>query len=244
MWDPKDLRECTRKLEDEGSKYCILTDQLWEDQEPVLKYTAGLRLPHYCYAHSAASSLVEKRGRTDPFRYRQVEVGNLHAGSEITIVPADGAAMNFVKDVYLAKSIKHSTGSQNFLILADGMLVGSIIYDDAPKTRAAYGPRTVFLLSDLSISRDGKLSKLVAMIATSRSLVGVMERKLLNRYEQVVTTAFSKHPNSMKYRGVFKKLSRRENDTKTGFVIQYGAPVSVETPQEIYQTWWKKYAQT
>lgn len=241
LWDPKDLQAETRKLEAAGSKYCILTDQLWDDQEPVLKFSAGLRLPHYCYAHTSASSLVSKQGRSAPFRYKRVEVDNLRADTKITIVPADGATMNFIKDVYLAKGIKHVTWSQNFLIFADDALVGSVIYDEGPKTRLAYGNHTLLLLSDLAVNQDGKLSKLVASIATSRSLIRTMETKLLKRYDRLVTTAFSKHPNSMKYRGVFKKHSRRRNDDDTGFVIQYMAPVSELTPQQIYETWWKKY---
>lgn len=57
----------------------------------------------------------------------------------------------------------------------------------------------------------------------------------------MVTTAFTKHPNSMKYRGVFKKLSRRENDAGDGYVIQYGGPLVEDTPEQIYRQWWKKH---
>jgi hypothetical protein len=240
LWDPKDLRETTRALEAEGVRYVMLTDQLWEDQEPVIKFTQGRRLPHYCYARVEKSSLIHKHNRAQPFRYRPLEVDRLGPTSEVSVVAADAAHMNFVKDVYLSKAIIHSSGMQNFLIFIDGMLAGSIIYDDAPITRAAYGPTTINLLSDLSITRDGRVSKLIAMLATSRSLVGHMERKFLKRYENLVTTAFSKHPNSMKYRGVLKKLSRRENDTGDGFVIQYGGPVRDDTPQDIYAEWWGK----
>lgn len=241
IYDPKDLRGITQELEDLGGKYCMLTDQEWDDKEPVLKYTAGLRLPHYCYAETDKSSLVSKAVSAKPFRYLMIDVAKLSENSQVQIVEADSATMNFVKDVYLSKSIKHCSGSQNFLILIDGMLVGSVIYDEGPITRMAYGPRTINLLSDLSVSRNGKLSKLVAMIATSHSLVRAMELKLVKRYDRIVTTAFSKHPSSMKYRGVFKKMSRRENDAGDGFVIQYGADVNDSTPQELYQKWWGKH---
>lgn len=241
LWDPKDLREETRKLEQAGARYCMLTDQHWEDHEAVLKFAAGRRLPHYCYAKTGRSSFISKRGRTDAFRYRPVDPSRITADSKVEIVPADGAKMNFVKDVYLSKSITHVSGMANFLILVDGMLVGSVIYDEGPVTRLAYGNRTINLLSDLAIVNQGKLSKLVAMIATSHSLVRSMELKLLKRYDRVVTTAFSRNPNSMKYRGVLKKLSRRENDAGDGYVIQYGGPLREQTPQEIYQEWWGKY---
>ncbi|WP_371931006.1 hypothetical protein [Roseovarius sp. MMSF_3281] len=241
LWDPKDLREETRKLERAGARYCMLTDQYWDDHKAVLKFAAGRRLPHYCYAKTKASSFIHKRGRADAFRYKPVDPEKLTAKSKVEILLADGAKMNFIKDVYLAKSITHVSGMVNFLILIDDMLVGSVIYDEGPKTRLAYGDHTVLILSDLAIINEGKLSKFVAMLATSRALVRAMELKLLKRYDQVVTTAFSRNPSSMKYRGVLKKLSRRENDAGDGYVIQYGGPVSDRTPQQLYQDWWKKH---
>ncbi len=222
LYDPGDLHEITQALDDVGGKFCILTDQVWEDREPVLKYSAGLRLPHYCYAEANRSSLVRKESRAAPFKYQPVELAELRPKTEIVVVQADSATLNFIKDVYLAKGIKHVSGALNYLVFADGKLVGSIIYDEGPVTRMAYGPRTINVLSDLSVTTDGKISKLVAMIAKSRSLVHAMELKLVKRYDRLVTTAFTRNPSSMKYRGVLKKLSRRENDAGNGYVIQYG----------------------
>jgi len=241
LWDPLDLRKETLKLEEAGARYCMLTDQEWDDHEAVLKFTAGLRLPHYCYAKTKVSSLIQKRGRVESFRYRRADPELFGPNSKVEIFQADGAKMNFIKDVYLAKNIKHVSGMLNFLVMVDGMLVGTIIYDEGPTTRMAYGNRTVFILSDLAIVNSGKLSKLVAMMATSRSLVSVMGRKMVKHYDHAVTTAFSKNPSSMKYRGVLKKISRRRNEADDGFVIQYGGPLLDETPQQVYEKWWTKY---
>lgn len=64
---------------------------------------------------------------------------------------------------------------------------------------------------------------------------------MLKRYDRVVTTARSQNPVSMKYRGIFQKLSRREDPEAGGYVIQYGANLVQQSPQKIYETWWKKY---
>lgn len=238
VWNPADLRKVVAELDDAKARYCLLTDQLFEDKEPILKYTAGLRLPHYCYANAGGSSLVAERPRAQPFHYRPIDVTKLSGKSKVEVVPAQSAHMNFVKDIYLSKSITHVSGLLNWLVFIDGMLAGSIIYDEGPVTRMAYGPRTVNLLSDLSISREGRLSKLIAMMALSKTLLRPLELKLVKHYDQLVTTAFTRNPNSMKYRGVLKKLSMRENDTKTGNVIQYGGSLVDDTPQQIFDRWW------
>ncbi|MBM2293764.1 hypothetical protein JQX09_17685 [Sulfitobacter pseudonitzschiae] len=241
LYDPSQLREIARGLEDQGATFCILTDQVWDDKEPVLKYQAGRKVPHYCYANTPKSSYLRKSSKADAFRYKVIDPDKLTADSKVEIVVADSGKLNFIKDVYLATSIVHSSGMGNYLVYVDGALVGAIIYDESPTTRSAYGARTLYLLSDVTISGRAKLSKLVAMLATSRSLVGPLERKMLKRYDRIVTTARSKHPVSMKYRGIFKKLSRREDEAAGGYVIQYAADLVDQTPQEIYQTWWGKY---
>lgn len=241
IYDPSQLREIARGLENQGATYCILTDQIWEDKEPVLKYQAGRKVPHFCYANTPNSSYVRKTSKAEPFRYKAIEPEKLTRKSKIEIVVADSAKLNFLKDVYLASSIVHSSGMGNYLVYADGMLIGAIIYDESPTTRSAYGHRTLYLLSDVTISGKAKLSKLIAMMATSRTLVHPIETKMLKRYDRVVTTARSKNPVSMKYRGIYKKLSRREDETDGGYVIQYGADLVDQTPQQIFQTWWDKY---
>lgn len=241
LYDPKDLRAIARDLEDKGATYCILTDQIWDDKEAVIKYQAGRKVPHYCYANTPKSSYIRKTSKAQPFRYKAVDPDKLTKSTRVDIVQTDSAKLNFIKDVYLATSIIHSSGFGNYLVYLDGMLAGAIIYDESPTTRAAYGDRTIYLLSDVTTTGKGKMSKLVAMIATSRDLVRPLETRMLKRYDRLVTTARSKNPVSMKYRGIYQKLSRREDQDAGGYVIQYGANLVPQSPQKIYETWWKKY---
>lgn len=241
LYDPSQLREIARGLDDRGGNYCILTDQIWEDKEPVLKYQAGRKVPHYCYANTNLSSFRRKTSRGQPFRYKMVDPDKLTKDSKVEIVVTESARLNFIKDVYLATSIIHSSGFGNYLVYLDGGLVGAIIYDESPTTRSAYGSKTIYLLSDVTISGRAKLSKFIAMLATSKTLIKPLEIKMLKHYERVVTTARSKNPVSMKYRGIYDILSRREDEKDGGYVIQYGAPLSDETPQEIFNRWWTKY---
>lgn len=241
LYDPNDLHSICDDLEEKGAKFCILTDQVWKDREPVIKYQAGRKVPHYCYANTVKTSYMQKSSKAQPFKYKPVDPDAITKDSKVTVTVTDGAKLNFIKDVYLASSIVHSSGFGNYLVWIDGGLVGAIIYDESPTTRAAYGQRTLYLLSDVTITPKLKLSKLVAMIAASHDLIQPLENKMLRRYERIVTTARTKHPVSMKYRGIFNKLSRREDEEAGGFVIQYAADVVDDTPQEIFSKWWKKY---
>lgn len=175
------------------------------------------------------------------FRYKPVDIAKIGPDTKVTIVQGDSSKLSFVKDVYLAKNIVHSNGFGNYLVYLDDMLAGGVIYDEGPVTRMAYGPRTLVLLSDVTTSTQGKLSKLVAMIGTSRTLVHPLELKMLKHYDNVVTTARTRNPVSMKYRGIFKKLSRRWDDAEGLNIIQYGADVTDLTPQQLYDQWWEKY---
>lgn len=64
---------------------------------------------------------------------------------------------------------------------------------------------------------------------------------MLKRYDKIVTTARTKNHVSMKYRGIFQKLSKRWDDAEGLHIIQYGANLTPDTPQQIYRTWWNKY---
>lgn len=48
LYDPGMLHQITQELDEMGGKFCILTDQVWEDREPVIKYHVGRKVPHFC----------------------------------------------------------------------------------------------------------------------------------------------------------------------------------------------------
>ena len=139
--------------------------------------------------------------------------------------------MSFLKNVYLKKGIQHVPGEANFLVYLGGQLAGGFIY-----TRDRYGGGNIYLLSDFSICRERKLSKLIAMLATSCWPVRTFEQKHMVRVEKIETTAFTDKPVSMKYRGVFDLKSR-----KPGF-LQYVSSVRKQTPTEVYREWYTRFA--
>ena len=83
------------------------------------------------------------------------------------------------------------------------------------------------------------------------------ERLTSHRIRSLVTTAFSKKPVSMKYRGLFQLLSKKEieevDGTETdmskcyyskGYQLNYGAEMGQWTLAEGLALWKKNHAQT
>lgn len=244
IYDPKMLDEILTKIENSGVPYCLLSDQVWEHRPPMLEYIQGRKKPHYCYARTNRSTVRHLFNKPVPFKYKPIDPNKLTPKSQVQIIPAETGHLNFIKDVYLAKSIVHTSGLMGFFVYIDGMLVGGIIYALQKHGIATYSQgECIYLLSDVTISNEMKLSKLVALIATSQTLTRMVEKKIVSRIRVVVTTARTHKPVSMKYRGIYKLLTRRPSEDPTeGNIIQYGSEVRLQTPQQLYRDWFKKYA--
>ncbi len=240
LYDPNRLSSIVDGIHESGIQYCVLSDQVFEDREPVFEFRWGLKVPHYCYGRSDRSSLRHGTTVATPFRYDPVDISACRHDSKLQVYEANSKQANFIKDIYLDKSIVHSEGLRSFFVYIDKMLLGAIIYS-LPKF-AAYGPGAIYLLSDVTTTRDAKLSKLVAKLASSSVILSELDKKYLNRFDLVVTTARTTKPMSMKYRGIYRMMSRRPSDDGTGRnVIQYAVDRSSETPQQMYRWWWRKY---
>jgi hypothetical protein len=238
IYDPKMLDSIILKMEEVGIPYCLISDQTWPHRKPKMEYIAGRRMPHYGYWTEGRSSVRHLWSRPEPFKYRPIDPALLHENSVVEVIPARSAQMNHIKDVYLQKSIIHAAGLINFLVFIDKMLVGGIIYSPGK-----FGNHhTIYLLSDVTICREARMSKLVALMATSATLMEPVQKKVMNRITEVVTTAHSKHPISMKYRGIYQLTSRRVADNpEEGNVLQYQSHVRQQTPQEMYVEWYRTY---
>ena len=98
-------------------------------------------------------------------------------------------------------------------------------------------------MCDLAVASDveKRLAKLVLLLLTSREVKEWVDAKLNKRVGWVITTAFTKGPVSMKYRGCFQLYSRKQ-DKKTGqYALNYYAPFGARTLAESFTLWKKKY---
>ena len=81
--------------------------------------------------------------------------------------------MNFLKGIYLAKAIAHTSGIANFLVLIDGRLAGGFIY-----ARHRSGGDAIYLLSDFALAPKTMKLQIVSRQSTRmRSSIDGRARK-------------------------------------------------------------------
>lgn len=246
IYDPETLGAIVDRIEESGVPYCILTDQVLEGRKPTIEYVQGRKFPHFCYGSSPETSIRHIFNKPKPFAYTPIDCSKITPDSTCTIIPADAGNLNYIKDMYPGKGIIHTTGMANYFVLIDGMLVGGIIYSLSKFASKGYDSREIlYLLSDVVLKSEGRLSKLVAMLAASRDVVKPVERKLTQKIRFVITTARSQKPVSMEYRGIYEKLSVKEAGdwahAKGGLIIQYGSTIRDQSVQEVYEEWYVKH---
>ncbi|MBS7703297.1 V-type ATPase 116kDa subunit family protein [Chelatococcus asaccharovorans] len=241
MFDPKDIGEVVRGLENSASPYFVYCDQPVDGLDPVIRLDQAGKRVIYGYGRAKETSFRVRRYGGKPFAYRPIDLTRLGPATEVRIVKATGAQVDFLRSTYLQKSIQFASGDYQALVFLDDMLAGAIIYQ---RSTFAFTPETadqLYLLSDFATTRAGRLAKLIARIATLRSVIRPFERATLEHFDRLLTTAFSDHPEAMKYRGSWKVINRRENpDGTSRYLINYGSPVRDESPQQAYEWWWNR----
>jgi hypothetical protein len=232
-------------LKEKGASFGIFSDRPLEEHAPAALYTTGRAKRFYLYAsNAAATSLRRNVSKSEPFRYRGIDTDTLRADTRVEVVEVTSEHMNFVKDKYQLPGLVHTDGLYRFLVLLDGQLAGGFVYSwmsglsyrDPRVTKLG----AIYLLSDFSASRQRKLSKLIAMLATGVESIRRFDRRFVKRTKVVVTSTFTTRPVSMKYRGIFKLLSRRTVGTPG---LNYLSEVRNVSNAAIYADWWRRYAQ-
>ncbi|ECG8260392.1 hypothetical protein FO131_19650 [Salmonella bongori] len=232
IWDPENIDTLVQDLLEKDQHFAIVSDRRLACMEPRIMF-AGSNKPIYMYAKDARSSLRREPKKSQQFRYRLMDTDAITETSKVDIALLNAQQLNYLKNIYLAKGINHKAGMLNFAVLVDGMLAGAFIF-----SMAQYGDKihNIYMLSDFSTSRHRKLSKLIPMLATSRSVINHVNRKYLIDIQSVYTTAFTVKPVSMKYRGIYQLVKRGE-----GF-LNYASAVREQSPQQIFNEWYRKYA--
>jgi hypothetical protein len=232
IWDPTQLESWIDDLDKLGVRYCVLTDHALEHHEPVTAFhPGGSSKPVYSFADRARSSIRGTSATSQPFRYRPLDPKVLSATSVVEIITASSGQMNFLKDHYLSKGIAHGSGNGNFLVMIDGNLAGGFILKRNRVVKEGF----LYLLCDFAISPKSRVSKLVAMLATSEVVVHRLEMVSVRRLTGVYTTASTDRPVSMKYRGIFDLVGREPGK------LLYASKVRRQTPAEIYAEWFARF---
>jgi hypothetical protein len=169
----------------------------------------------------------------------------IRADSRIAISELKLDQFNAVRSRYLATNIAPGSASFAFGVMIDGYLAGVLAFSNAssPIDMSSHVPTpNIYMMSDFAVDGSAykQLSKLIVAAAVSNEIKFLIERNGNRRYRSLTTTAFSRHPESMKYRGVIRRLTSKRDDEKNEYVLTYGSELGRWSLQEAFDNWFKK----
>jgi hypothetical protein len=158
------------------------------------------------------------------------------ADAVIDVTKTNNNVLNHYRAMYLKKGIQPASASLVYMISINKKLLGFAAFQPySPLNK----PGEVYLMSDFVVrsSRYPRLSKLMLMVVKCREVRRMIEENQIQRYSHIITTAFTKSPVSMKYRGQFKLVKRGD-----GF-LNYRGEFNEQSLQGVTREWKKKYKQ-
>lgn len=228
----------------------------------VAKIQTTNRSPHiHVYSSHGQKRIITPHQSTTQLPYEHIGPED-ELGDEMKLIPITGDQFQGLRSMYMNKGIKPGAADLALAVIVDDLFVGAIAWSWAP-TFADWGkyvpPPVAYLLSDFPVDSSSytRLSKLIVASAKSVEAQKLLTRYGKRPYRSFTTTAFSKNPVSMKYRGTLKLLKREENDAyKSSYAdnlpeedsyysrpwnLQYGDSFGEETCTEILAQWKKKH---
>ncbi|WP_328434564.1 putative antirestriction adenine methyltransferase [Streptomyces sp. NBC_00425] len=204
--------------------------------------TANRGLPIFVYAGGGPSRIVQPRQILEPLPMRKLGPTE-DLGDKITVHPINMAQFCMVRSEFMSKTILPGSPLEACAVAVDGRLIGAFAFnEDKYDTHGAY------LLSDFPVSwtRYRRLSKLIVMVACSKEVQHLMQRRLSRKINTWATTAFSDRPNSAKYgRGIPGcKLTKRQEPGSDGihrYQLQYDGVFGRHTLAETLDLWKRKH---
>lgn len=246
IFDPEaDVRPLLEHLENSGIPYFLYLDREVAGFTPVARLRARQAHDIIGYGRAVRASWHGVQERGSPFAYKTVDLRRITENSKIHLVPTREFNIHYLRAIYLKRGIESGKGDLAVLVYIDDMLAGAISYRQAPAKKLTEGrwglPDKVFLLTDLSTTREGRIAKLISRVATLRVTLAPLERRQVLRYKTVSTVAFSEHPQAMKYRGSWKVESREEVELHgSRYKIKYLSEVRNESLEECFAWWWER----
>lgn len=263
MIDKEKIFEMFRKMTQRPYFMFGTNDELPEFKDYLIgmSQTTNRGVPLYIYSRAEKSRIVMPFQNVSSLMVERLGEDE-DMGNTIKLLPLKSENFRALRSQYMNPYIKPGSESASFGVVVDNKLIGVYAFSSAP-TLSNWSKHietpTIYLLSDFPItpSKYKRLAKLVLYAALSKESKLLAERLTNRRCRSLVTTAFSKNPVSMKYRGLFKLLNKKrlpgvdENETdmskryyNEGYQLNYGAPMGQWTLQEGLEIWKKKHSQT
>ena len=251
----------------EKSYWMIGTDM--KLPEPFTKYlkamskTTNRGIIIYLYSNTDKTYYIEPRQETEDLKIPRLMPGDV-VGDNIELKLLSNKAFQTLRSEYMNINIRPGAATLAVGVFVDKKLCGVYAFSASPiqsNWDNHIDTPTIYLLSDFPVEPVDydRLAKLVLYAALSKESKFIAERITRKRVKSLVTTAFSKNPVSMKYRGLFKILNRKEHNAlgedwakdidpsnayyAQKYQINYGAKMGEWTLDEGLQLWKKKHSQ-
>lgn len=171
-----------------------------------------------------------------PLKYKRLpEDYKLQPNSNVKFMPVRLAEADYVRTMYLKKSILFGKAKYSYFWFIDDMFFGVTLMDFSPKQQG--GQDYVWLKSDFILdSNVPKLSKLLIQLVLSTEFKERLDIDLMGDVQIITTTVFTANSVSMKYRGVFE-LELRE----PGKLIYDAKAGSLGKLKSIYKQFYQRY---
>lgn len=254
------ILEMFRKLA--NRKYFMFgtNDHLEEFADHLVGFaqTTNRGTPIYIYATSDRSIITVPRQSVKPPMIPRLGPED-DIGNTMRITKISSENFHALRSKYMNININPGQESIALAVTVDGKLIGVYALSAAPTlsdiTKYIDTP-TIYLLSDFPVapSKYKRLAKLVLYAALSKESHEIAQAISRKRIYTLNTTAFTRRQVSMKYRGLFRLLNKKqmkgtdENETDiskkyygNGYQLNYGAPIGQWTLQEGLKLWKEKH---
>lgn len=176
--------------------------------------------PLTVYANKAPKRIALPHQRTEMVKVpRFTEKDEIKEGSTLSLLKITQAQMNTLRSLYLNPGIAPASAGINLAVLVDGKLIGAM-----GLSKSQYSTGEVYLMSDFVIRPlpYKRMSKLLLATVLTKEVRLIVEQTINQRVRRICTTAFTDKPASMKYRGLFKLHSRKEDPPRLNYTAEMG----------------------
>ena len=214
-------------------KYILYTDRELDFVDPVIKYSEPKKKDVFVYSdYLLRKKYIFTGNMLAGFdgKYERATIEDIReTGIQVSYVSIK--IENYFREVYIKKAVPSTPQNSVALLVSSGeKLVGFILYSTGKGS-------TSYLWADYVVTDINRISKLVLRIAKTREAVILFDGKYVTWTNRLKTTVFTKSPVSMKYRGVFELMERKEGK------LIYEADVSDNTIDYEVKKWlesWKE----
>ncbi len=237
VYDPEEGRAALADALWSRDRWCTLFDHPvdeWSRFEVARIRQGGKRTVHV-YGRGIGDTAVlkpsPKEDATSPWPiYRGPVEG------PVWLARCDTRVFRRLRNLYLSSRIAEPADpTWAFAVLCEGGVLGCIGFSVGGGTGADWCD--IYMLSDFAIypSAHKRLSKLVLAMTKTQEMRALLENAAGKPLEKIGTTAFTKQPISMKYRGLYELHSRK--DGFLNYVSEFGW-----TASQAMEWWREKHA--